>query len=201
MFPFGVTRTFEEKAKKSTRRVWWRDEDDWEARMLDEERGVADLVTFDMSASVEDFATSLQEQQVFVLIGGSDKSTGPSSKFLAAMREDDRKLKELLQKDKDKKNKKSTGGNDSDDSAFDSLLDSEDSGDDYSKSKRQDAAKQRKAKKKNSDPGYFNLSDSEEEERQMRRRNSALTGAAQISSPRTITAKALPKLPPRRAKS
>lgn len=182
MFPFGVTRTYEEKATKSTRRVWWRDEDDWEARMLDEERGVGDLVNFDMDASVDDFSKSLQEQQVFVLIGGSDKSSGPSTKFLAAMREDDRKLKELLKKDKEKKSK---GGNESDDSAVGSIPDYDadaSSEDEYEKLKRLDAAKRRKAKQ-NSKHGFFDLSDSDKEpEIQTRRRNSELKGISQGQS-------------------
>lgn len=94
MYPFGVTRTFEEKEQKSKRRISWMDDDDWELRARDEERGLGDVVEFEEDGSILDFRKNLQHSETFSHFYGSEKL---KSQFEAKRREDERKLLEMLQ--------------------------------------------------------------------------------------------------------
>jgi len=95
MFPFGVTRTFEEKEEKAKRRISWMDDDDWDLRARDEERGLGEVVEFQENGSILDFRESLQQQQSFSHFYGSEKL---KSQFEAKRREDEKKLLLLLKK-------------------------------------------------------------------------------------------------------
>eukprot|EP00397_Hematodinium_sp_SG-2012_P039359 GEMP01042959.1.p1 GENE.GEMP01042959.1~~GEMP01042959.1.p1 ORF type:complete len:184 (+),score=44.86 GEMP01042959.1:369-920(+) len=94
MFPFGVTRTFEEKSQKSQRRISWMDDDDWELRARDEERGLGDVVQFDEDGTILDFRRSLQHQETFSHFYGSEKL---KSQFELKRREDEKTLAEMMQ--------------------------------------------------------------------------------------------------------